>query len=323
MSALILTHADTDGLCSGALALSIYPDAEVIFTNPVEIAEDIRNARKHDRVIACDVAIDISVAPVLKRTIDRIAAEKDVVYIDHHPLPRGFSASWLIHRLDACGSLLTFNHFRDALDPDMSRVAMYGAIGDFRDTTPLAMEMAERWDKRSLYYEAGTLSQGIEIDHKNLGYKRALVRQLAVNKLPSQMEGLTEKAVLASRLEETLRQRVERTVRQMTHLAYVVDPDGFISKAAIYARIYGSRPVGICAEYHDNKQVYDLSARAEAGVDLNILLNLAATRFGGHGGGHAAAGGGRIPAKSLDEFLAYLDILLGDALEEKGKKVLA
>jgi hypothetical protein len=33
------------------------------------------------------------------------------------------------------------------------------------------------------------------------------------------------------------------------------------------------------------------------------------------------AGGGRIPAESLDEFLAYLDVLLGEALEDKGKKV--
>jgi RecJ-like exonuclease len=319
MSALILTHADTDGLCSGALALSVYPDAELLFTNPVEIVEDFRNARKHDRVIVCDVAIDISAAPVLKRSIDRIAAEKDVVYIDHHPLPRGFSAPWLIHRIDACGSLLTFDHFRNALDPDMSRVAMYGAIGDFRDATPLAEALAERWDKRSLYFEAGTLSQGIEIDQKNLAFKRSIVRQLAANKLPSEIRGLTEKAVLASRLEEGLRQRVERTVRQMPHLAYVVDPDGFISKAAIYARIYGSRPVGVCAEYRDNKQAYDLSARAEAGVDLNVLLNEAATRYGGHGGGHPMAGGGRVPARNLKKFLSYLDELLGRQMDEKGK----
>jgi RecJ-like exonuclease len=323
MSALILTHADTDGLCSGALALSIYPNAEVLFTNPAEINEDIRDARKHDRVIVCDIAIDISMASTLKRTIDRIAAEKDVVYIDHHPLPHGFSAPWLVHRLDACGSLLTFDHFRDAIDPDMSRVAMYGAIGDFRDTTPLAVEMADRWDKRSLYYEAGTLSQGIEINHKSFEYKRSIVRKLAANTLPSEIEGLAEKAALASRLEEGLRLRVEQTVRQLPHLAYVVDPKGFISKAAIYARIYGNRPVGVCAEYRDNKQAYDLSARAVAGVDLNVLLNQAATRFGGHGGGHAAAGGGRVPAKSLDDFLTYLDALVGQALEEKGEKALA
>jgi RecJ-like exonuclease len=109
----------------------------------------------------------------------------------------------------------------------------------------------------------------------------------------------------------------------MENLAYVVDPDGFISKAAIYARIYGRRPVGICAEYRDNKQAYDLSARAEAGVDLNKLLNLAATRFGGHGGGHAAAGGGRIPVRNLEKFLAYLDVLVGQALEEHGERALA
>lgn len=205
----------------------------------------------------------------------------------------------------------------------MSRVAMYGAIGDFRDSTPLAEDLVSRWDKRSLYYEAGTLSQGIEMGRRDYRYKRLIVRQLALNDLPSEIEGLAEKAVLASRLEEGLRERVERTVRQMRHLAYVIDPDGFISKAAIYARIYGSRPVGICAEYRDNKRAYDLSARSATGVDLNMLLNEAATRYGGHGGGHPMAGGGRIPARNLEKFLSYLDELLGRETREKGKRVLA
>jgi len=40
MSALILTHADADSLCSGALALSVFRDAEIVFTNLAEIVED-------------------------------------------------------------------------------------------------------------------------------------------------------------------------------------------------------------------------------------------------------------------------------------------
>lgn len=67
--------------------LSVYRDAVVLFTNPIGIIEDLRNARKHDRVVVCDVAIDISQATRLKSSLDEIAAEKEAVYIDHHPRP--------------------------------------------------------------------------------------------------------------------------------------------------------------------------------------------------------------------------------------------
>jgi RecJ-like exonuclease len=323
MNTLILTHADCDGLCSGALALSASGSARVRFTNPIGLIEDLNDVREYDRVIVCDIAIDLDMAPLVKKTFDALAAEKEVAYIDHHPLPPGFLAPWLIHDTNACGSLLTFDYLRPALDQDMSRVALYGAIGDFRDNTSLAADLVRRWDKRSLYYEAGTLSQGIEMGRRDYGYKRLIVRQLAANVLPSEIEGLAEKAVLASSLEEGLRERVKRTVERMRHLSYVIDPDGFISKAAIYARIYGDRPIGICAEYRDDKHAYDLSARSATDVDLNTLLNDAATRFGGHGGGHPMAGGGRIPARNLEKFLKYLDELLGREMEEKGRKVLA
>jgi single-stranded-DNA-specific exonuclease len=122
-----------------------------------------------------------------------------------------------VHRLDACGSLLACDYFRDALDPDMNRVAMYGAIGDFRDTTPLAAEMADRRDKRSLYYEAGTLSQGIEIDYRNRDYKRIIVRYLAANKLPSQIEGLPERGAERGGNDVRRPRRRARDGRRQTH----------------------------------------------------------------------------------------------------------
>lgn len=317
MDTLILTHADCDGLCSGALALSVFRGAKVVFSNPVGLIEDLKYAGEYDRVIVCDVAIDIGLAPVIRKTIDSLAADKEIMYIDHHPLSPRFQASWLVHDTNSCGSLLTFASFRRAVDPDMSRVAMYGAIGDFRDGAPLAEALASRWDKRSLYYEAGTLSQGIEIERRSYGYKRMIVEQLSKNVLPSEIDGLATKAVIASRLEEGLRERVELTVERMQHLAYVVDPGGFISKAAIYARIYGDRPVGISAEYRNEKHAYDLSARSVAGINLNVLLNEAATRYGGHGGGHPMAGGGRIPARNLKKFLKHLDELLRRKLAQK------
>ncbi|CAJ37781.1 DHHA1 domain-containing protein [Methanocella arvoryzae] len=317
MTTLILTHADSDGICSGALAVAASEDPTVFFTSPVSVIDDAEEAEEYDRVIICDIAINISTSGALRKRMNELAAKRELIYIDHHPLPEGFSAPWLVHDQDACGSLLTYWQFKDKLSPDMSRVAMYGAIADFRDNTPLAKELVTRWDKRSLYYHSGTLSQGIEIDRKNFDSKRDLVFRLSKNIIPSDIDGLVKKAVTASRLEEGLRTRVAQSVVRLNNLSYVVDAAGFISKAAIYARIYGNTPVGISAELRPSHHMYDLSVRAEDGIDLNRLLNDSAVKFGGHGGGHPQAGGGRIPEHRLNDFLADLDAAIGRAISEK------
>ena len=307
MRTLILTHADTDGICSGALALAANKSATVYFTSPVAVIDEIKKAGCYDQIIICDIAINIATAESLKKIVNSLAAERDLIYIDHHPLPDGFSAPWLIHNQNASGSLLTFSHFRDVLDPDMSRVAMYGAIADFRDDTPLANELVHRWDKRSLYYYSGTLSQGIEMERKNFDYKRYLVLGLSKNIIPTKLGDLVKNAVIASNLEEELRTRVEDEVVRLKNLTYVINPEGFLAKAAIYARIYGNTPVGLAAEYRENHHAYDISVRSASDINLNRLLNDSAVKFGGHGGGHPQAGGGRIPEDNLIDFLHDLD----------------
>ena len=38
---LILTHGDSDGICSGAIAKTAYPDAYVYFTSPVNLLDKL------------------------------------------------------------------------------------------------------------------------------------------------------------------------------------------------------------------------------------------------------------------------------------------
>ena len=54
---LIFTHGDTDGVCAGALAQAAIPEAEVFFTNPYRLLEDLRTINKFERVIICDVSL--------------------------------------------------------------------------------------------------------------------------------------------------------------------------------------------------------------------------------------------------------------------------
>jgi RecJ-like exonuclease len=316
MGAIILTHGDSDGICSGALALAANEGAKVYFTNPISILDDLDMAEGADRIIVCDIAIDRAFSNRIKKRLDTLSRRTSLVYIDHHPLPPGFQAEWLVHDPLSCASLLTYAYFSGHIDPDMSRVAMYGAIGDYRDDAPLAAELSEQWDKRSLYYEAGTLSQGIEIGRRDYNYKRSIALFLSRNVLPSEIEGLAKHAIEASHLENELRLRIRDLVVRMRNLSYVIDPDGFISKAAIYARVYGHTPVGVACEYHGSKDAYDISARSTGDQDLNYAVSMAASKYGGTGGGHPNAAGGRIPASRLTEFLAYLDALLGEHMDK-------
>lgn len=316
MGAIIFTHGDSDGICSGALALAANEGATVFFTNPISILDDLDMAEGADSIVVCDIAIDQAFSKSLKKRLDALSRRISLVYIDHHPLPPGFQAKWLVHDPLSCASLLTYAYFSGRIDPDMSRVAMYGAIGDYRDDAPIAVALSEQWDKRSLYYEAGTLSQGIEIGRRDYDYKRLIVLSLSRNVLPSEIEGLARHAIEASHLENELRLRIQGQVVRMSNLSYVVNPDGFISKAAIYARVYGHTPVGVACEYHSSKDAYDISARAIGDHDLNRAVSLAASKYGGTGGGHPQAAGGRIPAPKLMEFLKYLDSLLGDHMDK-------
>jgi len=311
---IILTHGDSDGICAGALALAANPDSPLYFTNAVSILTDILEAKGFDRVVVCDIAVNIPTAPFLKAKIDALAKDSEVIYLDHHPLPSGFDAAWMTNDQTSSASEMTYLHFKNDLHPDMSRVALYGAIGDYRDNSESIHEMVQDWDKRSLYYQAGTLSQGIEIGRRDYEFKRWLAAQLAQNVQPSDIDILMKNAVIASRAENALRKKVAVDVVSMRNVSYVLNQNACMSKAAIYARVYGHTPVGISFEYRDHRDAYDFSMRAKGDLNLNLIVSATTAKHGGSGGGHPLAAGGRVPAKSLKFFLKDFDEAVTAAL---------
>ena len=154
MSTWILCHGDSDGICSGALALAANPEARVFFTNPVELAQDLKRVDEGDSAIICDIALN---EDTLQKVLDRmrvLSSKNTLLYIDHHPLPpnldlTSFPAK-VIHELAPCASELTYRTFQNRLPRKTSRVAIYGAIGDYDDDTPFIRELLKDWDKRTL-----------------------------------------------------------------------------------------------------------------------------------------------------------------------------
>jgi RecJ-like exonuclease len=307
MSSIIFTHGDCDGVCSGAVVKSAIGDATVFFSNPVSLLGDLGSAAEdYDCIAICDIAIDEKTSVQLKKKLNELAEISEVIYIDHHPLPEKLDSSWFYH--DTCSSSeLAYRIFKKKLSRDMRRVAIYGAIGEFSETD-IVNEWERDWDKRTLYFYAGTLIQGITEAGRNYNYKRKIVEALSLDTPPPEIDGLLDSALIASKKEEDIRNLVRERLVKLKKIAYVIDINGYMSKAAIYAASYGNAQVGVSCEYRSHKHVYDLSIRLRHGsVDLNTILRRIAPEHNGTGGGHPSAAGARIPKKELAAFLYDLD----------------
>lgn len=308
MNSIIFTHGDCDGICSGAIVKSALPESALFFTSPVSLLGELNNLTvSYDTIVICDIAIDEKTCVQLEKKLNELAEVSKVVYIDHHPLPeKGYNKDWFYH--DTCStSEQAYRIFERKLSRDMRRIAIYGAIGDFSETAVIK-KWERDWDTRTLYFYAGALIQGITYAGRDYDYKRRIVDALSEDTPPTQIEGLLEAAIIASRREEEIRILVRQKVVKLRKLAYVVDINGYMSKAAIYAASYGNALVGVSCEYRPHKHVYDLSIRLRnGGVDLNTILRRISLAHGGTGGGHPFAGGARIPKKELEAFLHDLD----------------
>jgi len=318
---IILTHGDSDGICSGAIAKTAYPDAYVYFTNPVNLLDKLTFIDNVKTLIICDIAIDERKCSELHAVLKGFAEKCNLYYIDHHPLPESCEKeSWFYHDIEACSSELTYRLFENRLNRDIRRIAIYGAIGDFCDDTVHVKNWIKDWDKRSLYFQAGTLTQAILHKGREYEFKRKLLEPLSKDIIPSNIPQLLELASEAANNEEKIRLFVKENVEVLINSAYIVNTNNSISKAAIYAASYGRREIGIAAEYRERKGVYDLSIRSRGEVDVNHILRSVAPRFGGSGGGHPLAAGARIPENSLNAFLKAFDKALGETQEIKTKE---
>lgn len=286
-SSIILTHGDCDGICSGAIVKSALNQPSVFFTSPVSLLGDLNALTETcENIVICDIAIDEKTYSELTKKLDELAEVSSVTYIDHHPLPeRKYTADWFYH--DTCStSELAYRLFAKKWEHD--------------------------WDKRTLYFFAGMLVQGIIEAGRDYDYKRNILNALSDDTPPPEIGGLLSSAIIASRKEEHIRDMVRRKVVKLRNLAYVIDINGYMSKAAIYAASYGNSLVGVSCEYRPHKHVYDLSIRPrEFEADLNTILRRVAVIHDGTGGGHPSAGGARIPEKHLEAFLYELDDALG------------
>ena len=311
---ILFVHGDSDGVVSGALAYYYYTSrgysVDVYFTHPAGLLNDLREFwRRGSNVFIADIALSEPHLNDLIRLLGELSREVEVIYIDHHPEPLAIKPSSLpctvVHDECCSASELVYRYFSErGLERDYSRIALYGAIGDYLDETSWVRENLVNWDKRSIYFEAGVLVQGLEGSRRLYDFKRRILKLLARNELPSSDPELVLRALVQSRRDEELRLEIKSSVEVHGYVAVVPEPNGSLGRAANYARVYGGVPVGLAYEVRGDKLIMSLRSNT---VDLNRILRIVAPRVGGTGGGHRFAAGARIPRNRFEEFLLLLN----------------
>ncbi len=315
----IITHRDADGICSAAITLAARPNARIYFSHPIGLYRDLEKPKKGDEVFIFDISL---AEDTLHKTFPRLAdlsKQGSVTYIDHHPLPPNVTREMIPcitrHSTEFCATELAYREFREIIPSDMSRVAIYGAIGDYKEKTTLMQQLIEDWDKSALYYETGTLLEGLEIDRKDYDFMRRIALLLSKNMPPSSDNELVSRARQQAQLEEEQRKNVTEQVKTIGNIAYVIDVPGSIGTAALYARVTEKALIGVAGA--TKHEIVDLSLRSKnPKINLNILLRSECRKFGGVGGGHPQAAGARIPIDQLIAFLKSLDLTTTAFLEQ-------
>lgn len=308
----ILAHGDADGICSAALVKARFPEAEIWFTRPITLLRDLKEVELGTTVIVLDVAISEAQKGEIFTRMRELAQRDEVIYIDHHPLPpetlkRDVPATQLMHAIGASTSELTFRLFLHDLDPDLDRVALWGAIADYAEGTELVSDGLSKYDRRTIYMEAGLLSQALSEAAGNYDYKRGVVLKLAQGVPPSEISEIVDRALKATKREWEVWRYVKGHAVREGNISIVYDlPSGSLGQAALYALGVTGADVGMCTR-KDEEEV-DISIRRRVGmqIDLNELLRSITARIGGSGGGHAGAAGATIPVKLFDTFLETL-----------------
>jgi len=309
MAMQIIAHEDADGVCSASLMRMTDPASRVFFSKPCSLLHDLDQADTRRDLAVLDIALCEATKQLVVSKLSRWGGK--VLYLDHHP---DTAASFSEHRSvkvitgDVSSAELTFTHLSSQLRREAERVMLMGAIGDYSDLTPVCVDRLNRWDKRSIFLQAGFLCGALELTRTDHDFHRQIVDLLASCRPPSDDSRIVASAVKASELEESFRQRVEKSAQKRGRIAVAYDLDGPAGKGATYAAAAAGLSIGAYVDRNTRRGVADISFRViDRSIDLNRILRTVAPKLGASGGGHAQACGARVPLDKLDEFFEAIN----------------
>jgi len=303
---VILTHGDVDGVCAAAIAKTYYPKAEVEFTNPQDFLLKLDFMYKHDCVIILDLGIAATKEAEARAAFQKLSKTSSIIYIDHHLRPPGLAkmslaCSKIVHKTSASTSELAWEFFRHDVYSDF--IAVLGAVGDYAEKTPRMQGLIERYGERRVYPEALFLEWALMVAEDS--FKREVVEELVQGKWPYQMSIMGEEADYIIRRQRTLENYVKAKAEKICeHVMLIRDPPfKATGSAATILTNFDDIDVGLASRREGDSVYLSLRRHKESDVNLASLIEESALNFGGVGGGHKAAAGGKVPVNMFDEFL--------------------
>jgi len=305
----IIAHEDADGICSASLLRMTDPTSRVVFSKPCSLMRDLDLVDPGRDLAVLDIALCELTKELVVSKLSRWGGE--VLYIDHHPVTAAsFSGhpSVKVVSGNVSSSELTFSHLNSRFRREAERVMLMGAIGDYADLTPLCIDRLNRWDKRSIFLQAGFLCGTLEVTRPDHEFHRQIVDLLASCRPPSDDSRIVTSAVKRSELEEEFRRRVEKSAQKAGKIGVACDLDGPAGKGATYAAAATGMSIGAYVDRDTGRGIADISFRViDRSIDLNMILRKVAPPLGATGGGHAHACGARVPLGRVDELFAAIN----------------
>jgi RecJ-like exonuclease len=288
------------------------PSSRVFFSKPCSLPHDLDQMETRRDLVVLDLALcELAKEQIVSR-LSRWGGR--VLYIDHHPdtaisFPRQSSVEVVAG--DVSASELTFTHQGSGLRREAERIMLMGAIGDYADLTPFCLDRLNRWDKRSVFLQAGFLCGALEVTRPDHEFHRQIVDLLASCRPPCEDNRIVAYAVKASELEESFRQRVEKSAQKLGRIGVAYDLNGPAGKGATYAAAAAAVSIGAYVDKDMRRGSADISFRViDRSVDMNRILRTVAPKLGASGGGHPEACGARVPLDKLDEFFQAINDML-------------
>lgn len=314
----ILTHGDADGLCCAALIkmTAQYAKAEVIFTHPMGLIDDMKDL--DDDLIITDIAVDQRSYEEIYKILKNVTISHSVLYIDHHAGPRPLPPK-VIDILDdrVCATELVFRYFYHQLPKSADRIACIGAICDYLEHTLLMEELMHRFERRTLYLDAGLMAQGLKNGSTDYNNLRDFVNLFALGKYPCEIPKLVNRALEITREDKETKKLILKKYQTGQNIAWIENPESSKSKAAHWIMGDSGKIIGITILLRENKpNMADFTIRGRNLIDLRKIIPILAQNMGGSGGGHPNAIGARIPREKKEMFLKIIDNTIS-ALEIK------
>lgn len=301
---------DVDGLGSASLVVAA-TGAEVLLSDYDDLIANLRRVPEDvERFFLCDIGTDNSDAGQFIEEMKALAKRCKVTYIDHHLIGEGTKARLrsagvkVVHDPRECASILTYLTLKKELPQGAHLNALYGAVTDYMDNSPVASKMMEKSDRQLVLFEASMLSFALGRMAGKKGYPEMVVAELSKLRRPHEIEGVPAAAVEQLKEAVALEEIVKVQGKRKGRLAFMVTTEystGNVAKLLIGA--FGV-PVGVSMK---EKQPgwYEVSLRStsECRVHLGRTISRVASRLGGSGGGHSKAAGCRIPVEMADKMI--------------------